>query len=81
MGAKSSRFPFHWREFGSVLTTAHWHDVIEKDLICDSGGGQDKGKAGAGGAYGPLQMTNVDVSKRCGFREARHVAARINSID
>jgi hypothetical protein len=37
---------------------------------CDCGGGYNKGKAGAGGAHVPLQMTDVDVSKRCGFREA-----------
>jgi hypothetical protein len=38
---------------------------------CDCGGGHDEGKAGAGGAHVPLKTTDVDVSERCGFREAR----------
>jgi hypothetical protein len=36
---------------------------------CDCGGGHDEGKTGAGGAHVPLQTTDVDVSKPCGFRE------------
>jgi hypothetical protein len=37
---------------------------------CDCGGGHNKGKAGTGGAHVPLKTTDVDVSKRCGLREA-----------
>ncbi len=35
---------------------------------CDCCGSHDKGKAGAGGAYAPLQTTDVDVSKHRGFK-------------
>jgi hypothetical protein len=36
MGAKSSRFPSHWREFGSVLTMAY--EVIENSWLRLRGG-------------------------------------------